>query len=64
MHIEPGAAMPHDPPRPLPSAMPEASRSVIVVIRPSVVRLGLAARLAGAACLVLGIWIVIGWGLK
>ncbi len=56
--------MPHDPPRPSPSQISDIGRSVIVVIRPSVVRLGLAARLAGAACLVLGIWIVIGWGLK
>ncbi|WP_156886975.1 hypothetical protein [Pleomorphomonas oryzae] len=56
--------MPHDPPRPLPSPMADAGRSVIVVIRPSVLRLGLGARLVGAACLVLGIWIVIGWGLR
>lgn len=48
-------------PRPLPSALSDTGRLAIVVIRPSVLRLGLGVRLAGAACLVLGIWMVIGW---
>lgn len=36
-------------------------RTAIVVIRPSMLRIGLGARLAGAACLVAGIWMLIGW---
>lgn len=39
----------------------EIGRAAIVVIRPSALRLGLGARLAGAACLVSAIWILIGW---
>ena len=49
-------------PRPLPSPLTDdAGRPATIVIRPSVLRLGLGARLAGAACLVSGIWLVIGW---
>lgn len=50
--------------RPLPLSAPDAGRPAVVVIRPSILRLGLLARLAGTACLVLGIWVVIGWVLK
>ncbi|MBS1184184.1 MAG: hypothetical protein H6Q99_4064 [Proteobacteria bacterium] len=53
--------MPHNPPRPLPSALADASRPAFVVIRPSVLRFGLGLRLIGAACLVGAIWILIGW---
>lgn len=51
-------------PRPLPSSTGDAGRPAVVVVRPSVLRLGLGARLAGAACLVAGIWIMIGWVLR
>lgn len=48
----------------LPSAPADAGRSVSVAIRPSVLRLGLATRLAGAGILVAGIWATIGWVLR
>jgi len=57
-----GAAMLQHPLRPLPSA--DAGRPATVVIRPSVLRLGLGARLVGAACLLAGIWVLIGWVLQ
>lgn len=37
------------------------SRTAIVVIRPSALRLSLIARVAGAGCLVSGIWMLIAW---
>ncbi len=46
------------------SSIPSGTTSVVVTIRPSVLRLGLGARLVGAACLVVGIWAVIGWVLR
>ena len=52
----------HHPLRPLPAA--DAGRPATVAIRPSVLRLGLGARLGGAACLIAGIWILIGWVLQ
>ncbi len=59
---KPGAAMLQHPLRPLPS--PEAGRPAVVAIRPSVLRLGLGARLARAACLLAGIWGLLGWVLR
>lgn len=50
-----------NPPRPLPSPLSNAGRPAFVVIRPSVLRFGLGSRLAGAACFVCAIWVVIGW---
>ncbi|MCM5557781.1 hypothetical protein [Pleomorphomonas sp. JP5] len=47
---------------PFPSA--DTGRSVIIAIRPSVLRFGLAARLAGAGILIAGIWATIGWVLR
>jgi len=59
-----GAAMSQTSLRP--DAMPilEAGRPAVVVIRPSLLRLGLAARLSGAACFVAAIWILIVWVLR
>lgn len=54
--------MPHHPPRHLSAS--DAGRSAIVTIRPSVLRLGVAARLAGAGLFVAGIWALIGWVLR
>ncbi len=48
-------------PHPLSSTPADTIRHAIVVIRPSMLRLGLGARLAGAAGLVAGIWGLIGW---
>lgn len=47
-----------------PSSSADAGRLVTVAIRPSVLRLGLAARLAGAGVLVAAIWATIGWVLR
>ena len=55
--------MPQHPLRPSP-ASPTAARPITVGIRPSVLRLGLAARLVGAGILVAGIWATIGWVLR
>ncbi|PKR88220.1 hypothetical protein CXZ10_15595 [Pleomorphomonas diazotrophica] len=59
---KPGVAMPHHPPRH--SSASDAGRSAIVTIRPSVLRLGVVARLAGAGLFVAGIWALIGWVLR
>lgn len=56
--------MPQHSPHSSPSPSADAGRSVTVVIRPSVLRFGLAARLAGAGILVAGIWATIGWVLR
>lgn len=41
-----------------------APRRVVVSIRPSLLRLGLPARLAGASILLAGVWAMIGWTLR
>ncbi|WP_251729723.1 hypothetical protein [Pleomorphomonas sp. NRK KF1] len=46
------------------SSSADPGRSVTIAIRPSVLRFGLAARLAGAGLLVAGIWTIIGWVLR
>lgn len=61
---EPGAAMLQHPLRSTSSSSADAGRSVTIVIRPSVLRLGLVARLAGAGVLVAGMWAMIGWVLQ
>ncbi len=52
------------PSRPLPPMTSNPGRQTVVVIRPSILRLGLVARLAGAACVVSGIWVAISWVIK
>ncbi len=59
---KPGAAMPQHPLRSLSDQ--DVGRPAIVAIRPSVLRLGLAARLAGTAAAIAGIWALIGWVLR
>ena len=56
--------MPPDSLRSLSSPPGEAGHPAAVAVRPSVLRLGLVARLAGAAMFVVGIWTLIGWVLR
>jgi hypothetical protein len=56
--------MPPDPLRSPSSSPAAAGRPAVVAVRPSVLRLGLGARLAGAAAFVAGIWALIGWVLR
>jgi hypothetical protein len=47
------------------STMPQAAtRSMTITIRPSILRLGLKARLLGAALLLAAIWAMVGWTLQ
>lgn len=48
-------------PRSLSTTNSGIGRTAIVVIRPSALRVGLATRLVGTACLVSAIWVLIGW---
>lgn len=59
--IKLGPLMPQHSLRSVSSVNSGIGRTAIVVIRPSMLRIGLGARLAGAACLVAGIWMLIGW---
>ena len=56
--------MPPDSRHSLSSPAAEAGRPAAVAVRPSVLRLGLGGRLAGAAAFVAGIWALIGWVLR
>lgn len=47
------------------STVPQAAtRSMTITIRPSILRLGLKARLLGAAGLLAAIWAMVGWTLQ
>lgn len=47
------------------SSVPQAAtRSITISIRPSILRLGIKARLFGAAVLLAAIWAMVGWTLQ
>lgn len=56
--------MPQHPLRSKSFPSADTGRSVTIAIRPSVLRFGLAARLAGAGIFIAGIWTTIGWVLR